>query len=730
MKPQEIQDRRFSTAFRGYDPTEVRQFLAHIAGLYADLQAKVDPSDSVTVVAIPSGPSAEAASQASGEGSSGDGSTVAVDPSPSAADVLAQAQRDADDLLASARTEAQTIVARANDEAARVVLRARAESRGKPSAERNAAIEAALAEVPGDPEQAREQARLMISEARAVRERILSDLAKRRRTAHVQLEQLRVAREKLLETLRDARRVVEDASRDLSTAEVEARLAAETAGRRVANEPMPGVEELEAELFGGRFLTSADSSGRPLVGPAAAIERAEGSVAGDGRSTVDVEPVSVDAVATHANVGSDDADADASDGFEAAGSSETVAVEPLAAEAEPGVAEPVAEEDAVSDDDLVESVVVLVESEAAVVEDLKVDSVDDRVIEPVAEVIVVDDDVVDEIESIEHLDESAQPLVSTFDAPEIEAVVEAAVEAVEPEDGNHPGDELADAPADQQSMENRTGTVAGESSSEMATDAAPPKRSVDDLFARLRAERTEAADRARVELAKPPMVTPAPSDGVELVDLVEPGDASEGRAASGADVIEAEGVHELAVVIDVTGRMNATLGASFGTADDSEIDATVLLDEPVGFDSGTNVVTDELGQDPTNVADLVTQRVARAVKRHLRDEQGSALVALRTARGMPHVDALLGTDDEQRARLRDALDGAIEGEAGLLPSRASSIAHDIAGSIRAAVTNALASTADGSADAAELPESIAAAYRAWTIERLDALVRAGVAISA
>ena len=69
-------------------------------------------------------------------------------------------------------------------------------------------MEAAFAETPSDPALAKEQARLMISEAKAVRERILTDLAKRRKSAHIQLEQLRVAREKLLESLRDARRVV------------------------------------------------------------------------------------------------------------------------------------------------------------------------------------------------------------------------------------------------------------------------------------------------------------------------------------------------------------------------------------------------------------------------------------------------------------------------------------------------------------------------------------------
>lgn len=668
MQPQEIQDRRFSTAFRGYDPTEVRQFLAHVAGLFSDLQARVEPTEKVTAMPVDG-----AAEGAVVDGEQSD-ATVGnegepAEPTPSAAEVLAQAQHEADDLLAAARTEAQTIVARANDEAARVVLRARAESRGKPSAERNAAIEAALAEVPGDPEQAREQARLMISEARAVRERILSDLAKRRRTAHVQLEQLRVAREKLLETLRDARRVVEDASRDLSTAEVEARLAAETAGRRVSSEPMPGVEELEAELFGGRFLTSADSSGRPLVGtvsaPAAVEQPAEVEVVAE-----EVEVVVVEVVA------------------------EVVADAPSAAEPEVVVVDDVATDDVATDE--------------VAADDVATDEVDAADSEVVAETAE------EESPSVVSDDEDSGE-VTQVESTDLTEVVAVEIEPAALVDGPESDATHADAPA-------------------------APKRSVDDLFARLRAERTEAADRARVELAKPPAPQAPASPEIVVINEADHAETADGitlvESATNesidetGEVIEAEGVHELAVVIDVTGRVGASVASSAATSDGTEIDATLLLEEPSTVDPGMGFVTDDLGQDPTNVTDLVTQRVSRAIKRHLRDEQGSALVALRTARGMPHIDALLGTDDEQRARLREALDGAVEGEVGLHPSRAAAIAHDIAGAIRREVATALTGAANGTSDVTDLPELIASAYRVWTIERLDALVRPGVAISA
>ena len=544
MLARDIQDRRFATAFRGYDPAEVRQFLAHVAGLYADMQAKVAQLAEGEVVAVMSSRPDGEDGEDTAMGNGGD------QPSSAEAEAaLAAAQRQAEDVLAAARSEAQTIVSRANDEAARIVLRSRAESRGKPSAERNAAIEAALAEIPGDPEQAREQARLMISEARAVRERILADLAKRRRTAHVQLEQLRVAREKLLETLRDARRVVEDASRDLSTAEVEARLAAETAGRRVAGEAMPSTDELEAELFGGRYAVS----------PQILTEET-------------VTQVVVDEVVT-----------------------ETVAIEMVVMTTTP---DPGSGEDGV-------------------------------------------------------------PVVAG------------------------PGD-------DQQRAE-----VTG-----MATN---PVGVVDDLFARLRAERTQAADDARQVLAGdvPPKAKkpraprtpkkPSPSDGIEL--------GTPPNVGSTEDTV---------LVIDVTGD---------GVANDHETDDTAT--------------TTGLGADPTDIATLVAERLARSIKRHLRDEQGSALVALRTSRGLPSVDSIVGTDTAQHSRLSQVVVRSLaDAGASLQLADLAPAVDDIVGDVRASLASALGLVRSGSADAADLSEAIASAYRCWTTERLDALLRRVAPIAA
>ena len=517
MLPHEIQDRRFATAFRGYDPTEVRQFLSHVAGLFGDLQAQLSRVGVARAapyeVGIIDASVAVVASEA--EVSSVTDGVDVVD----ADELRASAQRHADDVLAAARTEAQTIVSRASDEAARIVLRARAESRGKPSPERNAAIEAALAEVPGDPEQAREQARMMITEARAVRERILGDLAKRRRTAHVQLEQLRVAREKLLETLRDARRVVEDASRDLSTAEVEARLAAETAGRRVANEAMPGVDELEAELFGGRYAVSPSAPEQVMA------------------------------------------------------SSETVEV--------------------------------LVVTEVA---------------EVTGVIEVTEMEVTEMIEVTDHADSQVAPRVA-----------------------------------------------------------------VDDLFARLRAERTEAADLARVVLAEPqtvkakrPRVTKQPKSASDLTE-------------SSLDV-----VNSVAPAGDPTEGFTTDGGVS---------------------------VNAEFGRRADDIEATVAHRLARTIKRHLSDEQGGALVAVRTARGLPHIDAMVGTSEEQRARLGEAISLALADVPEHPCADYDGVVRTIADDVRVTLVEALGQLSAGTVAIADLPEAIAAAYRSWTTDRLDLAVR-------
>jgi uncharacterized protein YdhG (YjbR/CyaY superfamily) len=99
----------------------------------------------------------------------------------------------------------------------------------------------------------------MVNEAQAVRERMLSDLARKRQTGRAQVEQLRAGRDRLLESLTIAQQSLDAALKDLVDSVPEARAAAERAGLRIANEPTPTVETMEAEIEAARLV------GHPLV---------------------------------------------------------------------------------------------------------------------------------------------------------------------------------------------------------------------------------------------------------------------------------------------------------------------------------------------------------------------------------------------------------------------------------------------------------------------------------
>src|SRR5690606_754350 len=134
-------------------------------------------------------------------------------------------------------------------------------------------------------EAARTQGREMVAEAQVVRERILTDLARRRKSARAQLEQLRAARERLVEAYAVVRRTLDEATTELTVALPEARLAAEAAGRRADEDDDLSVEEIEAELDAGRF------AGLPL------LESDDGDAGGDPEDeSVDDESAEADQV--------------------------------------------------------------------------------------------------------------------------------------------------------------------------------------------------------------------------------------------------------------------------------------------------------------------------------------------------------------------------------------------------------------------------------------------------
>lgn len=169
-----------------------------------------------------------------------------------------EARAEAERVTAEAQAEAERVTAEARAEADQVTADARAEAELL-TTEATSARDQALTDAAAAVESGRQQGRDMVAEAQVVRERILTDLARRRKAARAQLEQLRAARERLLEAYAVVRRTLEEATTELTVAVPEARLAAEAAGRRIDDEDDLSVEEIEAELDAGRF------AGLPLL---------------------------------------------------------------------------------------------------------------------------------------------------------------------------------------------------------------------------------------------------------------------------------------------------------------------------------------------------------------------------------------------------------------------------------------------------------------------------------
>ncbi len=116
-------------------------------------------------------------------------------------------------ILSAAREAAQQTRARADEAAARVVREATDEAtRLREAAELDAARRRsdAAADAESELEMAKQQGREMVEEARAYRERVLSELARRRDLARQQIEQLEHGRDRLLDAFQRARAAADE----------------------------------------------------------------------------------------------------------------------------------------------------------------------------------------------------------------------------------------------------------------------------------------------------------------------------------------------------------------------------------------------------------------------------------------------------------------------------------------------------------------------------------------
>ncbi len=616
---EEVAAKEFPVAFRGFGQHEVRAFLAQVAAELAASRERERMQRERLEAAEARAASRSVTDEEIEEALGREAGRVLQAAREAAAEMRARAEeqvarlvRDASGEGSRAQQEAESLLALRTEEAERMAVEIQVQAQ--------AAAEAEL-------EEAKARGREMVAEAQAVRERVLKDLARRRRVAHQQLEQLRAGRERLLEAYRVVRLTVDEATRELSVAEVEARAAAETAALRAGSQPEPTIEQLEAELLGARDIglapARASAFALPTAAetePAAPLEEVGVVAAPKPAATPAAEdpvvtslplsgPVPEEAVADAAEDGTEDATEEAAE--EAAGDHGPVPGEGAAEDHGP-------------------------DSEAPASSQLA--------------------------EGAEGPGDSGQsPLPEAGEEAETPEVVEPAGEP--------------DAPA--------------------GSSPATGGRNVEELFARLRAERAAAVAQAEAVLS----AEPAPD-----VPAARKGPATSGRPAP-------------AEVLPVPSNGSAPVPP-----------ASAGVDSPPASDD------EDLLQVRDAEIEPVERSLVRALKRTLVDEQNEVLDVLRRKGGAVPLVELLPAASEHTARYLAVVapelrTGATRGAGGdaqapAVDDLAVSLAAEVADDLRDRLQRAL-ETADG--DLAPLVEGISSAYREWKSTRAEPLARHHVA---
>jgi DivIVA domain-containing protein len=196
--PASVADAGFSTSRRGFDQAEVREFLRMIAAELGRLQERERflERELRTAQSNPDFTTAQF-----------DDAALTRLLGEETARVLTTARESAAEIRQKAEQAAAQLLGEASDEAARLREEAEIEaSRRRSDAASDAEAELAMA---------KQQGREMVNEARAYRERVLSELARRRELAREQIEQLMHGRDRLMQSFERARLVAVDVVAEL-----------------------------------------------------------------------------------------------------------------------------------------------------------------------------------------------------------------------------------------------------------------------------------------------------------------------------------------------------------------------------------------------------------------------------------------------------------------------------------------------------------------------------------
>lgn len=197
--PTAVAGASFSPSRRGYDPDEVRDFLRMVSAELTRLQERVVFLER------------ELADRPHG------GATFHQEiTEDTVAELLGE---ETARIVQTAREAAHKIKVRSEESAAKLIREASEEAaRLREEAELDCARrrQDATADAEAEVLMAKQQGRDMVNEARAYRERVLADVARRREMAREQLEDLFHGRDRLVQAFERARTATEDVLRDLS----------------------------------------------------------------------------------------------------------------------------------------------------------------------------------------------------------------------------------------------------------------------------------------------------------------------------------------------------------------------------------------------------------------------------------------------------------------------------------------------------------------------------------
>jgi DivIVA domain-containing protein len=197
--PNSVSTATFSSSRRGFDPAEVRDFLRMVAAELARLQEREKALDRELRAALRATTNP----------------AVALDEEV----VTRLLGEEAVRILSTAREAASQIKVRAEEGASRVLREATDEAqRMREEAEIEAARrrQDAASDAEAELQMAKQQGRDMVNEARAYRERVLGELARRREMARQQIEQLVHGRDRLLQAFERARLAAVDVMAEMT----------------------------------------------------------------------------------------------------------------------------------------------------------------------------------------------------------------------------------------------------------------------------------------------------------------------------------------------------------------------------------------------------------------------------------------------------------------------------------------------------------------------------------